>query len=91
MKFSMKGCDLLPMMEADFKNGLCPAFVVVTLGTTGLCAFDDLESITQVIREFEKDNNLNVWIHVDSAYGGPMFWIPEKRHFMQDSYYVSYY
>ena len=79
----MKGSDLLSIMEADVKEGYCPAFVVVTLGTTGLCAFDDLESITQTVRKFEKENNVNIWIHVDSAYGGPMFWMPEKRHLMK--------
>ena len=45
----MCGSSLLKIMKEDVKNGLCPAFVVATLGTTGLCAFDDLESITEVI------------------------------------------
>ena len=70
-------------MIADLDKGLTPAFVVLTLGTTGLCAFDDLAGCSRAIRDFEKERNLKIWIHVDAAYGGPLFWIPEKRHLLE--------
>ena len=58
--------------------GLIPCFVIVTLGTTGICAFDDLQSITKVCREMETETK-PIWIHVDSAYAGSMFALPECR------------
>ena len=70
-------------MIVDLDNGLTPAFVVLTLGTTGLCAFDDLAGCSKAIRQFEKERNLKIWIHVDAAYGGPLFWIPEKRNLLE--------
>ena len=32
-------------MEEDMQNGLYPFFVSTTLGTTGCCAFDNLQEI----------------------------------------------
>ena len=32
-------------MEEDMENGLHPFFVSATLGTTGCCAFDNLQEI----------------------------------------------
>ena len=32
-------------MEEDIQNGLHPFFVSTTLGTTGCCAFDNLQEI----------------------------------------------
>ena len=36
----LTGPILKAQMVKDIENGLIPAFVVATLGTTGLCAFD---------------------------------------------------
>ena len=47
----LKPESLLSQMNNDFESGLIPAFVVVTLGTTGLCAFDDLDGVTQAVRK----------------------------------------
>merc|ERR1711935_265558 len=68
----LKPSKLIGQMEADLAAGLTPAFVVISLGTTGLSAFDDLAGCGEAVRHFEKDNNLNIWIHVDAAYGGPL-------------------
>ena len=46
-------------------------------------AFDDLYSITERVRKFEIEIGLKIWIHVDAAYGGPIFWLEEKRHLMR--------
>ena len=48
-----------------------------------MSAFDDLYSITEHIRKFEIENGSKIWIHVDAAYGGPIFWLEEKRHLMR--------
>ena len=74
---------LIKQMKIDLQSGLTPAFIAVTLGTTGLCAFDDLYSIAEHVRKFERDTGLKIWIHVDAAYGGPAFWLTEKRRLMQ--------
>ena len=79
----LKPGELIEHMEADLAAGLIPAFVVITLGTTGLCAFDDLAGCGDAVRKFEAENKLNIWIHVDAAYGGPLFWIEEKRHLLK--------
>ena len=79
----MNGKNLVKQMKIDIKSGLTPAFVAVTLGTTGLCAFDDLYCITEHVRKLEIDTGVKIWIHVDAAYGGPAFWLKEKRHLMK--------
>ena len=85
----LKPDALIAQFRADLVSGLIPAFVVITLGTTGLCAFDDLAGCGAAIRAFEAENNLKIWIHVDAAYGGPLFWIEEKRHLLNGIEHVD--
>lgn len=47
--------------------------VCCTLGTTGACAFDNLNEIGDVCREFD------LWLHIDCAYAGSAFICPEFR------------
>ena len=42
---SLRGHILRQAMEEDIQNGLHPFFVSTTLGTTGCCAFDNLQEI----------------------------------------------
>ena len=42
---SLRGHSLRQAMEEDIQNGLHPFFVSTTLGTTGCCAFDNLQEI----------------------------------------------
>ena len=79
----MKGPALIAQMKEDLENGLIPTFVVCTLGTTGLSAYDDLDGVSEAVRYFEKENGLKIWIHVDGAYGGPILWIPEKQYLLK--------
>ena len=65
-------------MENNLQNGLIPSFVVATLGTTGICAYDDLKSITEACRNFENESR-PIWIHVVSAYAGSMLVLPEEK------------
>lgn len=51
-------------IEADFQNGLVPAAIVATYGTTTIGAIDDIEKIRLVA------NRYNSWLHVDAAAGG---------------------
>jgi len=60
----LRGDSLRMAIEADKAKGLIPFFVVVTLGTTNSCAFDDLDEIGSLCEESD------VWVHVDAAYAG---------------------
>ena len=41
-------------MKEDIAQALTPAFVTATLGTTGLCAFDDLKTIVTAVKTVER-------------------------------------
>ncbi|KAB0805609.1 hypothetical protein PPYR_02579 [Photinus pyralis] len=70
---SMRGPALLQTIKKDREKGLIPFWVCATLGTTGACAFDNLEEIGAICAEEE------IWLHVDAAYAGSAFICPEFR------------
>ncbi|XP_050444259.1 aromatic-L-amino-acid decarboxylase-like [Adelges cooleyi] len=72
----LTGPVLLKAVEEDRAKGLIPCYVVATLGTTGTCAFDCLEELGPIC------NENNIWLHVDAAYAGAAFILPEYRHLM---------
>lgn len=51
--------------------------VCVTLGTTGSCAFDNLEEIGPICVEE------GIWLHIDAAYAGSAFICPEFRDWLK--------
>ncbi|KAI3384645.1 hypothetical protein SNEBB_009390 [Seison nebaliae] len=61
----------------DKSNRLIPIFVCGTIGTTNTCAFDDLESISEISQKYE------IWCHVDAAYAGSSFICAEYRYLMK--------
>lgn len=65
-------------IRKDLELGLTPFFVVATVGTTAACSFDNLEEIGQVCKETP-----SIWFHVDGAYGGTTFILPEMRYLMK--------
>ncbi|KFM68904.1 Histidine decarboxylase, partial [Stegodyphus mimosarum] len=76
-EFSLRGDKLIEAIERDKEKGLIPFFVCATLGTTGVCAFDNLKEIG-VICERE-----NMWLHIDAAYAGSAFICPEYRKWLE--------
>jgi aromatic-L-amino-acid decarboxylase len=60
-------------IQRDIENGYNPLCVVAALGTTGTTAFDPLQEIASICR------NYNVWLHVDAAYAGTALVLPEYR------------
>ncbi|XP_035775799.1 histidine decarboxylase-like isoform X2 [Anopheles albimanus] len=72
-QLSLRGDALRDAIEEDIRQGLVPFWVCATLGTTGACAFDNLEEVGDVCREF------NLWLHIDAAYAGSAFICPEFR------------
>ncbi|KAK4880250.1 hypothetical protein RN001_008396 [Aquatica leii] len=73
----LRGATLREAIQKDRAAGLIPIYVVATLGSTGTCAFDDLEELAAIC------NQENIWIHVDAAYAGAAFLCPEYRHLMK--------
>ncbi|KAJ8883622.1 hypothetical protein PR048_015467 [Dryococelus australis] len=72
----LRGFTLREAIRKDKKAGFIPCCVVVTLGTTGTCAFDALDELGPICSEED------VWLHVDAAYAGAAFICPEYRHLM---------
>lgn len=69
----LRGATLRKAIEDDKKRGLIPCYVAATLGTTGTCAFDNLEELGPICLEED------VWLHIDAAYAGSAFACPEYR------------
>ena len=65
--------ELKKAVIEDINNGITPACVVATLGTTSSTAIDPLEPIGEICREHD------IWFHVDAAFGGTVALLPEKR------------
>ncbi len=71
--FAMDVNHLRTLIETDIANGLTPAFVCATAGTTSSTAFDPIGEIGKICTEF------NIWLHVDAAMAGPAALCPEFR------------
>lgn len=76
-EFAMDPDDLERTIVADRAEGLTPAVVVATIGTTSSTAIDPLRRIGEVCQAH------GVWLHVDGAFAGTAAICPEFR-WMQD-------
>ncbi|NXG07121.1 DCHS decarboxylase, partial [Sakesphorus luctuosus] len=74
--FSLRGETLKKAIAEDRKKGLVPVFVCATLGTTGVCAFDNLSELGPIC------SAEGLWLHIDAAYAGTAFVCPEFRLFL---------
>ncbi len=68
----MDTADLRRRIKEDLQNGCRPFFINATAGTTVLGAFDPIEEIHEIAREF------GIWLHVDGVWGGTM--LLSRRH-----------
>lgn len=80
---SLRGETLKAAIEEDLKNGKFPIACITTLGTTGTCAFDNLNEIGPICQEHD------VWLHIDAAYAGSALCCPEFRSLMQGIEYCD--
>ena len=71
--FALRPDELDRLIAADRAQGLVPACVVATIGTTSSTAVDPLSEIADVCRRHD------VWLHVDAAYAGTAALVPELR------------
>ncbi|NXH20825.1 DCHS decarboxylase, partial [Bucco capensis] len=81
--FSLRGETLKKAIAEDRKKGLVPVFVCATLGTTGVCAFDNLSELGPIC------DTEGLWLHVDAAYAGTAFVCPEFRLFLDGIEYAD--
>ncbi|KAM3624806.1 uncharacterized protein V6R79_001853 [Siganus canaliculatus] len=72
-KLSLRGDTLKQAILEDRARGLVPFMLCATLGTTGVCAFDNLSELGPVCAEE------GLWFHVDAAYAGAAYLCPELR------------
>uniref|UniRef100_A0A336N4C3 CSON011113 protein n=1 Tax=Culicoides sonorensis TaxID=179676 RepID=A0A336N4C3_CULSO len=72
----LQGDTLKKAIEEDLAKGLIPCVCIATMGTTGTCAFDDIPGLGEICNKF------NVWLHIDAAYAGSFFCLPEYQHMM---------
>ncbi|KAL0115752.1 hypothetical protein PUN28_010937 [Cardiocondyla obscurior] len=82
-KCSLRGETLKKAIQEDLEKGFIPCYVVATLGTTGTCAFDNIDEIAPICKEH------NIWLHIDAAYAGAAFICPEFRHLMSGAQYAD--
>ena len=72
-EFAMRPSELRGAIEQDITDGLTPAFVCATVGTTSSTALDSLTEIGSICSEF------GIWLHVDAAMAGSAAICPEYR------------
>ena len=75
----MRPDALRDRIEADRLEGREPFLIVATAGTTVLGAFDPLDEIADVARDY------GLWLHVDGALGGSVSFSAEHRHLLTGS------
>ncbi len=71
--FAMDPGELEASIADDLAEGLVPAFVCSTVGTTGTTAIDPVQAIGAVARRH------GMWHHVDAAFAGSAMICPEFR------------
>lgn len=74
----LDSAKLRKAIQTDKDLGLTPFFVVGTVGTFSVCSFDNLQEIGHVCKETP-----SIWFHVDGAYAGTTFILPEMRQFQK--------
>ncbi|XP_065808872.1 histidine decarboxylase [Labrus bergylta] len=72
-QLSLRGDILKQAIQEDRRRGLVPFMLCATLGTTGVCAFDNLSELGPICAEE------GLWLHVDAAYAGSAYFCPELR------------
>ena len=75
---AMDPAKLEAAIRKDMADGLTPAMVCVTLGTTGTTAIDPLREVVRVLKETGAAD-AGCWLHVDAAHAGAMLVCPEHR------------
>lgn len=67
----LKGSVLEEAVVSDLLQGNIPCMCIATMGTTGTCDFDAVDELADVCKRFK------MYIHVDAAFAGSAFCLPE--------------
>lgn len=67
----------------DLNQQLQPLWVAAAIGTTGSTAIDPLQAIGKICEHY------HLWLHVDAAFAGAIFLLPEMRSYLQGIEYVD--
>lgn len=70
---ALSAVALQTTIAQDIADGLVPAFVCASVGTTGTTAVDPVRRIAEIGRQ------VGAWVHVDAAYAGSAMICPEFR------------
>jgi glutamate/tyrosine decarboxylase-like PLP-dependent enzyme len=73
-KYQITGEILEEAIKKDIAAGFIPYLVVASIGSTGGVCFDELATIGPIARKYD------MWMHVDGAYGGNSYILPELQH-----------
>ncbi|PFH60948.1 hypothetical protein XA68_18523 [Ophiocordyceps unilateralis] len=71
--FALQGPALAHELDRLAAAGLEPFFLTATLGSTDVCAVDDLAAVAEVLK------GRDVWVHVDAAYAGAALVLDEYK------------
>jgi aromatic-L-amino-acid decarboxylase len=71
--YALRPDALTALLAADVANGLTPAYVVATVGTTSSNAIDPVPAIAAAVAD------TGAWLHVDAAMSGTAAVCPELR------------
>ncbi|UZJ52299.1 hypothetical protein CBS101457_001619 [Exobasidium rhododendri] len=74
--YALRGDQLESALNEDIAKGLIPFMLIATVGTTSSGAVDNLREIQGVAKRYPY-----LWVHVDAAWAGVAFALPEYRHF----------
>lgn len=83
--FAMIPALLEMAVKSDLQNGFTPCAVVASIGTTGSTAADPIAEIGKICEHYK------IWLHVDAAFAGTAFLLPEMRHFAAGLEYADSY
>ncbi|HXX63957.1 MAG TPA: pyridoxal-dependent decarboxylase, partial [Bacteroidota bacterium] len=72
-QYALIPSELERAIADDLAQGMTPLCVIATIGTTGSTAVDPLRSIGEICARH------HVWLHVDAAFAGTAFLLPEMR------------
>lgn len=64
-------------IKTDLDKGLLPFFVNATAGTTVMGAFDNVESISKITKQYD------LWLHLDGAYCGSVIFSNKYKHLVK--------
>lgn len=81
--FAMDIQALENAIQNDIAMGKKPFMVIATLGTTNSLAFDPLLEIGLLCKKYD------LWLHVDAAYAGSAFILPEYQYLLSGVVYAD--